>query len=141
MLIREEPATELTVATRILAKAGALSPTGRVAILVGTEVVYITSGSVSAEAMTPYDIAAVHLGDGSVLYGTPPDDLAPYLSALRADGVGAVAAAADETFVTAGSVKACVAVLLGRPWEELEREARVTGALFGAYPAERDQSD
>lgn len=141
MLIREDPATELTVATRILAKAGVLGPTGRVAILVGTEVVYISNRSVSSEAMTPYDIAAVHLVDGSVLYGVPPEDLEPYLAALRADGVGAVARVVDETFVTAGSVRQCVGALLRRPWDELEREARVTGALFGAYPSERDAHD
>lgn len=38
MLIREEPATELTVATRILAHAGALADEGRVALLTGEEI-------------------------------------------------------------------------------------------------------
>lgn len=134
MLIREGPATELTVASRILAHAGALSPDGRVALLTG-EVVYTAGRGVSLHTMTPYDVVAVRLGDGTELWGDPPQDVARYLAALRAapDG-GAAAAAADGTLVTAPTVRDCVAHLLGRPWLEAQKAARSSGALIGAYP-------
>lgn len=134
MLIREAPATELTVATRIVARAGALAPEGRVALLVGTEVVYLAGRGVTAATMTPYDVAAVRLLDGLPLTGEPPDDAGRYLAALREGAGRAAALRADGTLLVAGSVRACVAALLGRPYDELEAEARLTGALFGAYP-------
>lgn len=135
MLIREEPATELTVASRILVHAGALSPDGRVALLTG-EVVYTAGRGVSLHTMTPYDVVAVRLGDGTELWGDPPEDVERYLAALRAapDG-GAAAVAADGTLVTAPTVRDCVAHLLGRPWLEAEIAARSSGALIGAYPS------
>lgn len=135
MLIREAPATELTVATRILARAGALAADGCVALLVGTEVVYLPGQGVAAAAMTPFDVAAVRLADGLPLGGDPRDDAELYLAALRRSG-GARAAALrqDGVLVTASSARDCVAALLGRPYEDLEAEARLTGALFGAYP-------
>ena len=140
MLIRETPATELTVATRILARAGVLAPDGRMALLVGTEVVYLPGRGVSAAAMTPYDVAAVRLADGLVLGGDPPDDAERYLAALRAGTESRAAALrSDGTLVTAPSARECVAALLGRPYEDLEAEARLTGALFGAYPPGSEQ--
>jgi len=139
MLIREAPATELTVATRILARAGALAADGRMALLVGREVVYLSGRGVVAASMTPYDVAAVRLADGLPLGGDPPEDAERYLAALRAAADSRAAALrSDGTLVTAASARACVAALLGRPYEDLEAEARLTGALFGAYPPESE---
>jgi len=140
VLIREEPATELTVATRILAHAGALAPGGRVALITG-EVVYIAGRGISLHTMTPYDVVAVRLGDGMELWGDPPEDIGRYLAALRVSpGGGAAAFAVDGTLVTAPTVRECVAHLLGRPWLEAETAARSSGALIGAYPAGQDGS-
>jgi len=134
VLIREEPATELTVATRILAHAGALAADGRVALVTG-EVVYTAGRGISPHTMTPYDVVAVRLGDGTALWGEPPEDIERYLAALRTVPGGAAAVAADGTLVTAPTVRACVTHLLGRPWLEAEMSARSAGALIGAYPS------
>ena len=134
MLIREEPATELTVATRILAHGGALAPEGRVALLTG-EVVYISADGLSNHTMTPYDVTIVRLRDGLKLFGTPPRDVGRYLDALRAHlAATAAALAADGTLVTADSLRAAVATLIGRPWDDAEAHAKSAGALIGAYP-------
>ena len=139
MLIREAPATELTVATRILARAGALAADGCMALLVGTEVVYLPGRGIVAASMTPYDVAAVRLADGLPLGGDPRDDVDRYLAALRhAVTARAAALRPDGTFVTAPSARDCVSALIGRPYEDLEAEARLTGALFGAYPPESE---
>lgn len=138
MLIRETPSTELTVATRILARAGVLANGGAMALRVGTEVVYLPGRGVAAATMTPYDIAAVRLADGLVLSGDAPADAERYLVALRREpGARAAALRRDGALLTARSARECVAALIGRPYEELEAEACVTGALFGAYPVER----
>lgn len=138
MLIREGPATELTVATRILAHAGALGADGRVALVTG-EVVYLAGRGISPHTMTPYDVVAVRLGDGTELWGEPPEDIERYLAALRiTPESGAAAVALDGTLVTAPTVRECVAHLLGRPWLEAEASARSSGALIGAYPAGQD---
>jgi len=135
MLIREEPATELTVATRILARAGALAPDGRVAVAVGSDVLYLAARGASPHTMTPYDVAALHVADGTVLYGDPPDDAERYRDALRrSPEARAAALTADGTLVTAASLRACVAALLGTPWDDAESDARAAGALIGAYP-------
>ncbi|HLZ47355.1 MAG TPA: hypothetical protein VKR80_01740 [Candidatus Limnocylindria bacterium] len=134
MLIREEPATELTVATRILAHAGALATDGRVALLTG-EVVYIAGSGVSNHTMTPYDVTIVRLGDGLDLFGSPPGDVGRYLDALRAQpGATAAALAVDGTLVTGDTLRAVVVALVRRPWDEAEGRARAAGALIGAYP-------
>lgn len=134
MLIREEPATELTVATRILAHAAALADDGRVALLTG-EVVYLAGAGVSNHTMTPYDVTITRLRDGLDLFGRPPDDAARYLDALRAQpSARAAARAADGTLVTADSLQALVATLLRRPWDDVEAHAKASGALIGAYP-------
>lgn len=134
MLIREEPATELTVATRILAHADALALEGRVALLTG-EVVYVAGDGVSNHTMTPYDLTIVRLRDGLDLFGTPPVDVGRYLDALRAHPEARAAAlAADGMLVTADSLAALVAAVLHRPWAEAEAHARSAGALIGAYP-------
>ena len=134
MLIREEPATELTVATRILAHADALAPDGRVALLTG-EVVYLAGAGVSNHTMTPYDITIVRLRDGLDLFGTPPNDADRYLDVLRSQPEARAAAlAADGTLVTAESLPSVIATLLHRPWDEAEAHAKAAGALIGAYP-------
>ena len=137
MLIREQPATELTVATRILAHAGALAADGHVALVIG-EVVYTAGRGISPRTMTPYDVVAVRLVDGTELWGEPPEDVERYLAALRIVPGGAAAVAADGTLVTAPTVRECVSHLLGRPWLEAEASARSAGALIGAYPSGQD---
>jgi len=135
VLIREDPATELTVATRILAQADALASDGRVALLVG-EVVYVAGAGISNRTMTPYDVTIVRLRDGLDLFGTLPDDVTRYLDALRSSpGSTTVALAADGTLVTADGLPSLVLALLHRPWAEAEAEAKAAGALIGAYPA------
>jgi hypothetical protein len=134
MLIREEPATELTVATRILAHAGALAADGHVALLTG-EVVYIPGSGISNHTMTPYDVTIVRLRDGLDLFGDPPADVGRYLEALRAGPAAhAAALAADGTLVTADSLRTLVLTLLQSPWDEAEAHASAIGALIGAYP-------
>jgi len=134
VLIREDPATELTVATRILAHADALAADGRLVLLTG-EVVYVAGAGVSNHTMTPYDVTIVRLRDGLDLFGTPPDDIGRYLDALRANPEGRTAAlATDGTLVTADSLPNVVATLLHRPWAEAEAHAKAAGALIGAYP-------
>ena len=134
MLIREDPATQLTVATRILAHAGALASDGRVALLTG-EVVYVAGLGVANHTMTPYDVTIVRLRDGRDLFGTPPGDIGRYLDALRAQPESRAAAlGADGTLVTADGLPGVIATLLHRPWDEAEAQAKAAGALIGAYP-------
>ena len=134
MLIREEPATELTVATRILAHAGAIAADGHVALLTG-EVVYIAGAGVSNHTLTPYDVTIVRLLDGLELFGDPPADVERYLDALRAGPAAHTAAlGTDGTLVTADSLRTLVATLLRSPYDEAEAHARAIGALIGAYP-------
>jgi hypothetical protein len=150
VLIREQPATELTVATRILARAGALAPGGRIALRLH-DVVYVSGRGVSNHTMTPYDVVSVLLANGAPLFGVPPDDVGDYVSALRdaphADSAGR---ASDGVIVTATSLRACAAELLARRrgerspdaaslervWEELVADARIAGALIGAFPTD-----
>ena len=133
MLIREEPATELTVATRILAHGGVLATDGHVALVTG-EVVYVNGDGVSNHTMTPYDVTIVRLRDGLELFGAPPPDIGRYLDALRAHPEATAAAlATDGTLVTADSLRAAVVALLGRPWDDAEAHAKAAGALIGAY--------
>ncbi|HEY8758172.1 MAG TPA: hypothetical protein VIN74_06720 [Candidatus Limnocylindria bacterium] len=134
MLIREDPATELTVATRILAHTDALAADGRVVLLTG-EVVYVAGAGIPNRTMTPYDVTIVRLRDGLDLFGTPPVDVARYLDALRSSpGSTAAALAADGTLVVAEGLGPLVQVLLHRPWDEAEAQAKAAGALIGAYP-------
>lgn len=134
MLIREEPATELTVATRMLAHANALAVEAHVALVTG-EVVYVAGAGISNHTMTPYDVTIVRLRDGVELFGDPPADVERYLDALRA-GPSAHAAALDVhgTLVIADSLRTLVATLLHSPWDAAEAHAKATGALIGAYP-------
>lgn len=148
MLVREHPATELTIATRILARAGALAGGGRISLRL-RDVVYIGGGEQAPATMTPYDVAVVLLTDASVLHGAPPADVAAYLERHGDERVGSVAHAADGAFVTAADLRSCVvatlrrargessiadAALIERTWLELVADARITGALIGAFP-------
>jgi hypothetical protein len=134
VLIREDPATELTVATRILAHTDALAADGRVALLTG-EVVYVAGAGIPNHTMTPYDVTIVRLRDGLDLFGTPPADVSRYLDALRSStGSTAAALAADGSLVTAEGLGPLVQVLLHRPWDEAEAQSKAAGALIGAYP-------
>jgi ribulose-5-phosphate 4-epimerase/fuculose-1-phosphate aldolase len=134
VLIREEPATELTVATRILAHGGALAADGHVALVTG-EVVYVAGDGISNHTMTPYDVTIVRLRDGLDLFGTPPSDIGRYLDALRArPEARAAVLAEDGTLVTGDGLSSVVAMLVHRPWDEAEAHAKAAGALIGAYP-------
>ena len=150
VLIREHPATELTVATRILARADALAPDGRITLRLN-DVLYVSGRGVSNHTMTPYDVASVLLADGTRLVGVPPDDFDEYIAAHRAaTDAESVARGSDGAIVAAPSLRACAMALvaqrraergpdiasLERVWEELVADARISGALIGAFPAE-----
>jgi ribulose-5-phosphate 4-epimerase/fuculose-1-phosphate aldolase len=150
VLIREHPATELTVATRILARADALAPEGRITLRLN-DVLYVAGRGVSNHTMTPYDVVSILLADGSLLLGVPPDDLDEYVAAHRtAPEAESVGRGADGVIVAAPSLRACAMTLLARRrgedgahgpsieqvWEELVADARISGALIGAFPAE-----
>jgi hypothetical protein len=137
LLIREVPATELTVATRILAHLGALPAGGRVALRVGSDVVYLAGRGTLPEVMTPYDVVAVRLGDGLGLAGEAPDDVERYLAALRAEpAAGAAAAAPDGDVIAASALAAVVERRTGLSWSAAVERTRAVGGLIGAYPAE-----
>lgn len=150
MLIREHPATELTVATRVLARADALAADGRITLRLN-DVLYIAGRGVSNHTMTPYDVVSILLADGSPLVGTPPDDADEYVAAHRATAdARSVGRGQGGAIVVAPSLRACATLLLARRrgergpdtaslervWEELVAEARVAGALIGAFPTE-----
>ena len=150
MLIREQPATELTVATRILARADALAPDGRITLRLH-DVLYVAGRGVSNHTMTPYDVVSILLADGSALFGVPPDDLNEYVAAHQAaPEAESVGRGSDGVIVAAPSLRACAITLLARRrdgqgphgpsleqvWEALVAEARISGALIGAFPTE-----
>ncbi|HEV8229187.1 MAG TPA: hypothetical protein VGQ86_04440 [Candidatus Limnocylindria bacterium] len=151
MLIREQPATDLTVATRILARAGAIAPDGRVTLRLN-DVIYVSGRGVSNHTMTPYDVVSILLADGTPLIGEPPADLVEQIALhRRSPDAVAVGRAADGALVAAPSLRACAIALLARQrgeagrtddatiersWHELVAEARVAGALIGAFPTE-----
>ena len=150
VLIREQPATELTIATRILARADALPPEGRITLRLH-DVLYVAGCGVSNHTMTPYDVVSILLADGSPLVGVPPDDLDEYVAAHRAaPDAESVGRGSDGVIVAAPSLRACAITLLARHrgetgpdaatleqmWEDLVGEARFSGALIGAFPTE-----
>jgi hypothetical protein len=150
VLIREQPATELTVATRILARAEALAPEGRITLRL-YDVLYVAGRGVSNHTMTPYDIVSVLLADGTPLLGVPPDDMDEYLAAHHAaPDAESVGRGSDGVIVAAPSLRACATLLLARrrgergpddaslerAWDELVADARIAGALIGAFPTE-----
>jgi hypothetical protein len=148
VLIREHPATELTVATRILARADALAPEGRITLRLH-DVLYIAGRGVSNRTMTPYDVVSILVADGSPLLGVPPEDVDDYVAAHRAAPEAQSAGrGSDGVIFAAPTLRACTTVLLARRrgergpdaaslervWEELVAEARLSGALIGAFP-------
>jgi hypothetical protein len=101
--------------------------------------------------MTPYDVVSILLVDGSPLLGVPPEDLDEYLAAHRAaPQAESVGRGSDGVIVAAPTLRACAITLLARRrgeegthgpsleqvWEELVADARISGALIGAFPAE-----
>jgi len=153
VLVREQPATELTIATRILARADALAPDGRVTLRLH-DVMYIAGRGVGLATMTPYDVAVLLIADGSQLQGEAPADVAAYLEAhRRAPHAASVARTTDGTYVSAPTLRACVVAALRRTrgeheggdeatiervWLELVAQARLEGALIGAFPTEAE---
>jgi hypothetical protein len=148
MLVREQPAVDLAIATRILYRAGALTPEARVTVRL-SDVVYIGGRGVGLATITPYDVAVLLLADGSTLHGTPPDDVAAYIDAHRRAPVArSVARVAAGEYLSAPSLRACVVAAVRRArgqdersdeltveaiWNELVSEARISGALIGAF--------
>ena len=153
MLVREQPAVDLAIATRILFRAGALAPDGRVTLRLN-DVVYIGGRGVGLATITPYDIAVLLLSDGSALHGSPPPDVRAYLDAHRRSPAAASVARVEATeFVSAGSLRACVVAALRRSrgedermdentiervWGELVAQARLSGALIGAFATDEE---
>lgn len=150
MLIREDPATELTVATRILARAGALAETDRVTLRAG-EVCYVSARGVSNHTMTPYDVAIVRIADGIVLWSEPPADVERYLVEYRRDvRLGAVIAT-KRGMVNGAALHVSAVRALGEhdvpgdadaveaAWRRLVVEARSNGTLIGAFPHGADE--
>ena len=152
MLVREQPATELTIATRILARAGALSDDRRITLRL-KDVMYIGGRGVALSTMTPYDVAVLLVSDGSTLHGQPPADVAAYVDAHRRSPASAsVAQTSPGDFVWAPTLRRCVVAALRRTrgelssvaddatieaaWLDLVSQARITGALIGAFPTE-----
>jgi hypothetical protein len=153
MLVREQPATELVIATRILARAGALAVDGRITLRLN-DVVYIGGRGASLATITPYDVAVVLFSDGSTLHGSPPEDTAAYVEAhRRAPLAASVARVGDGTYLSARSLRSCVVAALRRArgeddssddiaieavWSELVSQARVSGALIGAFATDEE---
>ena len=105
MLIRDQPATELTVATRILARADALAADGRITLRLH-DVVYVAGRGVPHATMTPYDVVSVLVVDGTPLLGVPPDDVDDYVAPYRrASEVQSVGRASDGVIVAARSLR------------------------------------
>ena len=97
---------------------------------------YLAGRTARAATMTPYDVCALRLGDGSELSGDPPADAARYVDALRGDPHhGAVALARGGLTVAPGVVE-LVERLSGSSWDRAESVARGAGALVGAYPTD-----
>lgn len=151
MLVREQPATELTIATRILARAGALGAPDRITLRLN-DVFYVGGRGVGLATMTPYDVAVVLVADGSVLHGTPPEDIDAYVAAHgRWPSAGSVARCTDGEYLAAPTLRACAVEVLRRArgektspdaatiehaWLDLVAQARVSGALIGAFPTD-----
>jgi ribulose-5-phosphate 4-epimerase/fuculose-1-phosphate aldolase len=153
MLVREQPATELTIATRILARAGALGGDRRITLRL-KDVMYIGGRGVALATMTPYDVAVVLVSDGATLHGLPPSDTSEYLDMhRRSPQIASVARMADVDYVCAATLRGCVVAALRRArgedestdeatieaaWLELVSQARISGALIGAFPTENE---
>src|SRR5436309_4090173 len=114
MLVREQPATDLTIATRILARSGALVGDRRITLRL-RDVMYIGGRDVTLSTMTPYDVAVVLLSDGSTLHGQAPSDIADYLEVhRRSPRIASVARTPDDEFICAPTLRGCVVSALRR---------------------------
>ena len=128
----------------------ALAPEGRITLRLN-DVLYVAGRGVSNHTMTPYDVVSILVADGSPLLGTPPDDVGEYVAAHRAaPEAESTGRGPDGVIVAAASLRACALALLARrhgerkhddlsleqAWEELVADARVSGALIGAFPTE-----
>ena len=105
------------------------------AALVGSEVVYLGGRGIPASTMTPYDVCALRLGDGTVLAGAAPEDASRYLALLRGGEVRAVAAALKADISAAG-LRELVEQISGLSWDEAMGQAFAAGALVGAHAFE-----
>ena len=153
MLVREQPATDLVIATRILSRAGALAPDGRITLRLN-DVLYIGGRGAGLATITPYDVAVVLVSDGSVLHGLPPDDTAAYLDAhRRTPEAASVARVGKGEYLCAPSLRSCVVAALRRArgeegtsddttiervWTDLVAQARISGALIGAFATDEE---
>ena len=153
MLVREQPATELTIATRILARAGALAGDRRITLRL-RDVMYIGGRGVALSTMTPYDVAVVLVSDGSTLHGQAPSDVGDYLDVhRRSPHIASVARMGDSDYLCARTLRGCVVAALRRArgedesadeatieaaWLDLVSQARISGALIGAFPTENE---
>jgi len=142
VLIREDLASELLVATRVLAHAGVLNAEFRLSARAG-EVIYVNRRGASNATMSPEDIAAVWLTDGYALRGEPPESIERHLEAYRGDpALGSVLSDGDSVWTGKSRVEAalrCVRPqrpeLEGLPddqaWSTIENEAKASGAFIG----------
>ena len=153
MLVREQPATDLVIATRILARAGALAGDRRITLRL-KDVMYIGGRGVALATMTPYDVAVVLVSDGGTLHGQPPSDVATYIDVhRRSPHIASVARMSDDEYVCAHTLRGCAVAALRRTrgedasadeatieaaWLELVSQARISGALIGAFPTENE---
>lgn len=153
MLVREQPAVDLAIATRILFRAGALADEGRITLRLN-DVVYIGGRGAGLATITPYDVAVLLLADGSTLHGAPPADASAYLEAhRRTPSAASVARIRSAEFVSAATLRGCVVAALRRVrgedetsdattiesvWNELVAQARISGALIGAFASDED---
>ena len=153
MLVREQPAVDLAIATRILFRAGAISDDGRITLRLN-DVVYVGGRGVGLATITPYDMAVLLVSDGSTLHGSPPQDAIAYLDAhRRSPRAGSVVRVATAEFLSAPTLRACVVAALRRArgeegptdattievvWNELVSHARISGALIGAFATDEE---
>jgi len=153
VLVREQPAVDLAIATRILFRAGAITDDGRITLRLN-DVVYIGGRGVGLATITPYDVAVLLLSDGSTLHGSPPADAIAYLDAhRRSPHAGSVVRVATAEFLSAPTLRACVVAALRRArgeegasdettietvWNELVSQARISGALIGAFATDEE---
>ena len=134
MLVREQPATDLTIATRILARSGALVGDRRITLRL-RDVMYIGGRDVELSTMTPYDVAVVLSSDGSTLHGQAPSDIADYLEVhRRSPHIASVARMSDGDYVCAPTLRGCVVAALGPSVARQPRKVRAafTGELKDA---------
>ncbi|TMB97624.1 MAG: hypothetical protein E6J38_01630 [Chloroflexi bacterium] len=126
MLVREQPATDLTIATRILARSGALVGDRRITLRL-RDVMYIGGRDVELSTMTPYDVAVVLSSDGRMSDGD-------YVCAptLRGCVVAALRRVRGENETSADDAT------IEAVWLDLVSQARISGALIGAFPTENE---